>query len=97
LAKVLSGVSVDDFRTRRRSHYGQFLDGQVWELQRGVDFNCEIADARAGLYMACAREHGRDFIVRTAVVSPSTRGSERLVVQLCRRPRPNENALGVMG
>jgi uncharacterized protein YlaN (UPF0358 family) len=74
----------------------RFLDGQVWRLQRGVDFAGEVANARSGLYMARRRRYGTsgesDYIVRTIVVD-RTIGKEVLLVQLQKRPH-DDVALG---
>lgn len=76
--------TISDFKFPSRWHkdnkWTKYLDGQVWELQRGVDFTTEIAAARAALYMANKRLGSKDHIVRT-VLAGGKPGREVLVVQ----------------
>lgn len=65
----------------RRFDWSRFLDGQIWSLQRSVDFDVELATARAGLYMACRRKYGITHRVRCRQVALNDNGHEVMVVQ----------------
>lgn len=53
-------------RSRYRTDWSRFLDGQVHELRRGVDFVCSTDSMRATLRRAADRKGLR---IRTAVES----------------------------
>jgi hypothetical protein len=52
--------------------YDQWLDGQVWKLIKGTDFNCGVKSMRVNLYNAA---RGRKIKIKTDL------GSDYLIVQ----------------
>jgi len=65
-----------EFRERGRGEqypWDKWLDGSIWALARGQDFDCTISAIRSGAYLAAT---SRGMKVRTANPDPFT-----LVVQ----------------
>lgn len=55
MAEILETFPAD---VRGMPHYpwGEWLDGQVWKLTHGVDFQCVHASIRAAIYQAANRK-----------------------------------------
>lgn len=84
MAEVLGGFQIEEAKAQARGVWRRYLDGQVWKITRGVDFLTEIANARSGLYMACMRNFGPEWGVRSVRIAHE-RGGESIAVQLYRR------------
>ena len=66
MAHVLDSFPEDGFhRGREKYPWDEWFDGQVWQLNRGIDFPSTPGEFRSQVYVAARR---RDLMVRTAVL-----------------------------
>lgn len=54
MAKQLREFSFQSRRTIRRYDWDKWFDGKIWELRKGIDFQCKVISFRPIAYNAAA-------------------------------------------
>jgi hypothetical protein len=66
VARIVKDPDWSDTRNRPSQYpYDKWLDGRVWEIEQGIDFNCEVKSIRSMLFNAAYR---RDLVLRTKTI-----------------------------
>jgi hypothetical protein len=65
MAQRITAFPITDGPVRRRYPWDDWLDGSVWKLQAGVDFDADVDQFRNRCYTMAAR---RELSVRTTKV-----------------------------
>ncbi len=69
MAKVLESEFLPGRATKFKYPWDEWLDGQVWELTKGVDFDCKLSSLRATAWTQGCRRNKR---VHTTLVNDNT-------------------------
>ena len=60
----------EEYETRRKYDWNEWLDGQVWELVAGTDFTVPVRSMAAQVYQAAVR---RGIAVRVSLLDGGAR------------------------